>query len=51
LAESKRQVYVDQHRDVGASVEDAARLLEEMMTEPDFAEGVRAFRDKREPRF
>jgi enoyl-CoA hydratase/carnithine racemase len=51
LAETKRQVYLDLHRDVGTSVEEADRLLREMMTEPDFHEGVRALDEKRKPRF
>jgi enoyl-CoA hydratase/carnithine racemase len=51
LAETKRQVYVDQHRDVGSSVGEAERLLDEMMREPDFREGVRALNEKRPPRF
>lgn len=51
LAETKRQIYTDLHRDVGSSVEDAAVLLSRMMTEPDFAEGVAALVAKRPPRF
>lgn len=51
LAETKRQVYVDLLRDVGASVDEAEALLEEMMREPDFHEGVRALSEKRPPRF
>jgi enoyl-CoA hydratase/carnithine racemase len=51
LAETKRQVYTDQHRGVGSSVEEARALLEEMMTEAAFREGVRALTDKRPPRF
>jgi enoyl-CoA hydratase/carnithine racemase len=51
LRETKRQIYVDQLRDVGTSVVEAERLLEAMMTEPDFAEGVRALTDKRPPSF
>jgi enoyl-CoA hydratase/carnithine racemase len=51
LAETKRQVYLDWHRDVGTSVEEADRLLREMMTEPDFREGVGALREKRPPSF
>jgi len=51
LSETKRQVYVDQHRDVGTSIDEARRLLEEMMTEPHFHEGVRALSEKRDPSF
>jgi len=51
LARTKRQTYTDLHRDVGTSIEEAAALLEEMMTEPDFAEGVAAMTEKRPPRF
>ncbi|MBI2704581.1 MAG: enoyl-CoA hydratase/isomerase family protein [Actinobacteria bacterium] len=51
LAESKRQIYTDLHRDVGSSVEEAAELLDRMMTEPDFAEGVAALTEKRPPEF
>jgi enoyl-CoA hydratase/carnithine racemase len=51
LAATKRQVYLDLHRDVGTSVEDAATRLEAMMREPNFAEGVAALTEKRPPRF
>jgi enoyl-CoA hydratase/carnithine racemase len=51
LAETKRQVWVDQHRDVGTSVDEARHLLEVMMTEPAFHEGVAALTEKRPPRF
>ena len=51
LAETKRQLYTDLHRDVGSSVEESEALLERMVTEPDFARGVAAFRDKRPPEF
>ena len=51
LAETKRQIYTDLHRDVGSSVTEAAELLDQMMTEPDFAEGVAALTEKRPPRF
>jgi enoyl-CoA hydratase/carnithine racemase len=51
LAETKRQVYLDQHRGVGSSLAEAERLLHEMMTEPSFREGVRALNDKRPPEF
>jgi enoyl-CoA hydratase/carnithine racemase len=51
LTETKRQVYLDQHRDVGTSVGRAEQLLEQMMTEPEFGEGVRALNEKRPPDF
>jgi enoyl-CoA hydratase/carnithine racemase len=51
LAESKRQVWVDQHRDVGSSVAEAEALLDEMVREPHFAEGSRALSEKRPPDF
>lgn len=51
LAETKRQIYTDLHRDVGASVDEAAVLLARMMTEPNFAEGVAALTEKRPPDF
>ncbi len=51
IAETKRQIYTDLHRDVGSSVDEAAVLLRRMMTEPNFAEGVAALTQKRPPHF
>jgi enoyl-CoA hydratase/carnithine racemase len=51
LRETKRQIYSDLHRDVRSAVADAAALVERMATEPDFAEGVSAFLEKRLPRW
>jgi enoyl-CoA hydratase/carnithine racemase len=49
---SKRQLYADLlHGDVGASVEDSNRRLEEMMRGDDYREGVRALLEKRPPAF
>lgn len=49
LRETKRQVYTDLHRDVGSAVEESDVLIREMMKEPAFAEGVRAFLERRLP--
>ena len=51
LRETKRQIYSDLHRDVRSAVADAAALVERMATEPDFAEGVSAFLEKRLPQW
>jgi enoyl-CoA hydratase/carnithine racemase len=51
LRETKRQIYTDLHRDVGSAVEDADSLLNEMMREPAFREGVAALVQKRPPSF
>jgi len=49
LAASKRQIYTDQHRDVGASVEEANARIEEMMKQSDYREAVAAWVEKRAP--
>jgi enoyl-CoA hydratase/carnithine racemase len=51
LRQTRQQVYLDLHRDVGAAVTDAQRLLDEMTTGPDFREGVAALLEKRDPNF
>ncbi len=52
LATTKRQIATDQlHDDPAASVVEAQRLLDRMMTEPDYAEGIRAFTGRRPPRW
>jgi enoyl-CoA hydratase/carnithine racemase len=45
--ETKRQIYRDLHRDAAASVQAAERLLEAMIREPDYKEGVKAWTEKR----
>lgn len=51
LRETKRQIYVDLHRDIGTSVRESEDLLEQMVREPHFTEGVAALVQKRPPRF
>jgi enoyl-CoA hydratase/carnithine racemase len=51
LRETKRQLYGDLHGDVGSSVVRSVELLDRMMGEPDYAEGVRAYLDRRPPQF
>ena len=51
VREAKRQLYSDLHGDVGTAVERSVELLDRMMGEPDYAEGVRAFVEKRPPHF
>jgi enoyl-CoA hydratase/carnithine racemase len=45
--ETKRQIYRDLHRDAAASVRAAEALLESMIREPDYKEGVKAWTEKR----
>ena len=47
LRQSKRQIYLDYHRDIGSSVGDAGRLLDEMVKQADYGKGVSAFLEKR----
>lgn len=47
----KRQLYADLFRPLGESAAEAYELMERMVTEPDFAEGVAALAEKRPPRF
>ncbi|MFL5779821.1 MAG: enoyl-CoA hydratase-related protein [Thermoleophilaceae bacterium] len=47
----KRQVYGDLERGLEESVADANRLMVESFSQPDFAEGVASFVERRDPRF
>lgn len=47
LRQSKRQTYLDFHRDIGMSVREANDLLSAMVKQPDYKEAIRAFLDKR----
>lgn len=49
LRETRWQVYRDLHRDVATSVRDSEELIDRMSREPDFAEGVKAYLEKRKP--
>jgi enoyl-CoA hydratase/carnithine racemase len=51
LRETKRQIYSDLHGDVGAAVRHADDMLDRMMREPDYKEGVAAYTEKRPPRW
>jgi len=47
LRETKRQIYMDLHRDAAGAVEAAEQLLNEMVKHPDYKEGVKAWMEKR----
>jgi len=49
LRQTRWQIYRDLHRDIASSVKDSETLLDSMMREPDYKEGVGAFVEKRPP--
>ena len=51
LRETKRQVYTDLHRDVAASVIESEGLINDMMKQKDYVEGVNAFLERRPPKW
>lgn len=51
LRMTKRQLWLDQMRDVGSAVAEADELLEEAMRGDDYREGARAIVEKRPPEF
>lgn len=48
LHQSKRQTYLDYHRDIGSSVIEANTLLSEMVKQPNYKEAIAAFLEKRD---
>lgn len=51
LRQTRWQIYRDLHRDVASSVQDSETLLNDMMTQADYTEGVQAFVEKRPPQW
>jgi len=51
LRQTRWQIYRDLHRDVATSVRESEKLLNTMIGEADYKEGVRAFIEKRQPRW
>jgi enoyl-CoA hydratase/carnithine racemase len=51
MAATRRQLFLDFHRDIGTSVAESERLLLEMTRTADYREGVAALVEKREPKF
>ena len=52
VATTKRQLWADLlHNDPAAAVVESKRLIGVAMKQPDYAEGVAAFLEKRPPRF
>jgi len=49
LRQTRWQIYRDLHRDVASSIADSETLLNAMMGEADYKEGVRALLEKRPP--
>ena len=49
LRQTRWQIYRDLHRDAASSVEESEQLINEMMKEDDYREGVQAFMEKRAP--
>lgn len=47
LRQTKRQIYLDWHRDVGTATREAGDLLMGMVKQPDYNEAVSAFLEKR----
>jgi enoyl-CoA hydratase/carnithine racemase len=51
IAIMKRQVYASLTRELGPSLDESIRLMQESFGRPDFREGVQSFLEKRPPKF
>ncbi len=51
LRVTKHQIYRDLHRDAASAVRESEQLINDMVREPDYAEGVRAWNEKRKPQW
>ena len=51
LKQTRWQVYRDLHRDAASAVRESEQLIDTMMAEADYREGVSAFLEKRPPRW
>ena len=51
LRQTRWQIYQDLHGDVASSVDRSEQLLESMMREDDYRDGVQAFTEKRPPQW
>lgn len=51
LRETKRLIYTDLHRPINEAVADSEALLDQLMADPDYAEGIAALTQKRPPNF
>ncbi|MDP6375126.1 MAG: enoyl-CoA hydratase-related protein [Pseudomonadales bacterium] len=51
LKQTRWQVYRDLHRDAASAVRESETLINDMMRQADYREGVRAFLEKRNPRW
>ncbi|MEP3225742.1 MAG: enoyl-CoA hydratase-related protein [Parasphingorhabdus sp.] len=51
LRQTKRQIYLDWHRDVGTATREAGDLLQTMVGQPDYKEAISAYLEKRTARW
>ena len=51
LRQSKRQTYIDWHRDVGTATREAGDLLQAMVKQPNYKVGINALTEKATPKW